>query len=334
MIILNIIIISRYLPYSPPNYSINAMIVISIYLAAGFKLIYDFVLGIIKKWQDKKQAGNLPETAKQRKAKYFSYFIISILVIIFLLSPTILIVKNYKEADWSKPIDMYLFWDDILDYLEEGSVLYVFSASENIGMFINKFERQDKNITLITHKDKEYAAENVIKDAAEGKKVYFVGTDNQFKPFFNLKQIKSYTWERMRENVVFYSYDGEKEGLNIPEISYNITKKEFEFEEKFQIEYTISNKGAEDLGITSIELLLPENLRFLNLDQESFITIEPSLYKGIYMWVKTLPVKAGSEVKLILNLQATMPGEAIVEFSITSQGSYFNAEDISIDISD
>jgi len=134
----------------------------------------------------------------------------------------------------------------------------------------------------------------------------------------------------MNEYIVFYDYAGEKKDLDIV---YELTKEDFSFGKKFEVEYRIINKNDVDLEITSIELSLTGNLNFIGVGQNGAINIEPSISRGKYMWVKTLPVAANGELNIILLLQASSPGKAEIDFKITSQDRYFEAEKLELDVS-
>jgi hypothetical protein len=317
-VILNIAIIGLYLGYCPPNYALNAMLFISIYIGAGFVFAMNKIFML---FDHKVFLGK----------RFFRYFIASALAIIIFAFPSYLLAFNYKKADLSRPMEIYNFWNEITDYVENGSVIYVSSSSENIGEFITTFEKPEKNIKIITSRDSRYNEENVRKDAAAGKKIYFVGIEKELIAVFNAKKISGYTWGRMNEYIVFYEYAGEKKNLKI---DYEISKKEFKFGEKFEVLYRVINDNNTDLEITSIELELTENLEFSGTGAGSAVNMQPSFSQGKLMWVKTFPVKASDEMDIIIILQAATPGEAEINFRVTSQDYYFESKEIDINIYD
>ncbi|MBN1298582.1 MAG: hypothetical protein JW997_02730, partial [Actinobacteria bacterium] len=319
LIIFNFIIISLYLPFCPPNYVLNTMMIISVYLAFGFLLIYDSARLIAEKRIN----------INPSKLNALKIIISSVLLVLFLISPALFAVKNYKKADFSKPLEIYVFWNEIFDQMEDNSVLYVSSSAANIGEFINKYERQDQNITIITNKDERYSVENIRKNIAEGKKLYFLGIEDKLRAEFNVEKITGYTWKRMQEYIVFYSYAGEKKDLAV---EYEILKTEIEYGKKFEVEYTIINDNDTDLEITSLELMISEGLGFIGVSQNGDIFIEPSLSQGKYMWVKTFPIRARDKINIILTFQARVPGDAKINFAVTSQNYYFKAGEIYLDI--
>ncbi len=332
LIFLNLLITILYLGWMPANYTLNTLIIISIYISYGFLFIYDRITGLFKKagYETTYTRSSLKNKGRPKRIKIFNYFVITILFIFFMASPALLAAKNYKEADRSEPLEIYNFWERIFDHAEGGSVIYVVSSSSNIGEFINIYERPDKKVTLITHKDERYTPEDVIKNLEEGKKVYFVNIEEELIAAFNVKEIFRYRWERMDEPIVFYEYGGKKKDINI---THDFEQEYFSFGEKLEIEYRIINDNDEDAEITSIELSLSDNLDFLGVDRKAAINLEPSMWQGKYMWVKTFPVRANDYINIILVLQCASPGKAEIDFRITSQDTYFETEKIEFDIS-
>jgi hypothetical protein len=335
-IILNVIIICLYLGYSPENYALNAMMFTCIYISFGFLLLFDRIAAFFKS----RSTGNttasttdLPENShgREQKKQHFKYIAFSALFLIIFMFPSYLIAVNYQRADQSKPLEVYKYWNKILDYAENNSVIYVSSSSENIGEFINTYERPEKNITIISNRDSSYNVDEVRENIAEDRKIYFVGIEEELIAAFNVKKIIGYTWDRMNEYIVFYDYAGEKMKIDVvPEIS----KKAFVFGEKFELKYRMINNNKSDIEITSLELKLPENVKFLGTDPAGTIKLEPSISQGKYMWVRTFAVGAGSEINIVVVLQAASPGEGKIDFRITSQNYYFDSEKIKISITD
>jgi len=299
----------------------------------GFLFIYDKVIASFENIKHKRVSdpGNVPKNNDPfKRINIFKYLAVVILFICFIASPIFLAAKNYKEADLSEPLEIYVFWNNIFDHIEDGSVLYVVSSSSNIGEFISIYERPEKKITYITHKDDRYNSENIYKDLEEGKKIYFVNIEEDLIADFNIKKIFSYYWERMDEDAIFYDYGGIKKDIKIVN---DFKQKDFKFGEKFRVEYRIINDNNTDAEITSIELSISDNLDLLGVDQEGTVALEPSISRGMYMWVKTFPIKANDEINIILLLQCASLGKAEIDFKITSQNIYFETEIIEMDIS-
>ena len=118
-----------------------------------------------------------------------------------------------------------------------------------------------------------------------------------------------------------------------PEIDYFLDDKEKKFGEKFQIEFTIKNSNTEPVEITSMELKLPDNVDFLEVDSAGYIDQGPGMSRGIYMWVSDdYYADANGEINLIVNLQGTRPGKGTINFRITTNDVYIEADEIEIEI--
>jgi len=176
-------------------------------------------------------------------------------------------------------------------------------------------------VTIITHKDERYTPDDVVKNLEEGRKIYFVNIE---------EELIAYRWERMDEPIVFYEYNGKKKDI---EVTHDFEQRDFSFGDKFEIEYRIINDNDGDAEITSVELSLSDNLDFLGVAPGGTINLEPSMWQGKYMWVKTFPVRARGHINIILVLQCASPGRAEIDFRITSQDTYFETEKIEFDIS-
>jgi hypothetical protein len=105
------------------------------------------------------------------------------------------------------------------------------------------------------------------------------------------------------------------------------------FGEKFRMEFTIVNKNPEPVQITSLELELPGNLVFVDVDKEGYIDQGPGLSRGMYMWVSDeYFIEANSSIDLIIYLQGIEPGTGVVDFRITTNDVYYEADGVEIKI--
>jgi len=108
---------------------------------------------------------------------------------------------------------------------------------------------------------------------------------------------------------------------------------EKKFGEKFQIEFTIENKNPEPVQISSIELDLPGNIEFIDVDPEGYIDQGPGMSRGIYMWVSDdYIVDPDSKINLIVYLQGRAPGKSVMDFRITTHDIYIEVDGIEIEI--
>jgi hypothetical protein len=273
--------------------------------------------------------------------------ILAVFLAATLIFPVLLAAGNYKSADQSKPEEIYLFWDNIFKTAETGSSIYVSSVSSNIGEYISIYEQQDKNITFISNKDARYTAENIIKDLEASKQVYLVGIEDFLIPLFNIERTGGYRWARFSENIIVYRVTGQKLQLEIaatlngraanPQSPFII-----KYGDTFTLEYKITNNNNQDIKVNSLELSIPQNLKFVETDKSgtaestgsgpAYVTDDPGISQGKYMWVKEYNVKPGASLTLKVHLQAKTPGDSVVKFSVTSQDFYMASPDVQLDI--
>jgi hypothetical protein len=325
-IIFNITVPPLYLSHANPNYMLDTMIILAVYIAFGFVSILKFSTYIF----DRTMRGK-----KILKAdRFLKYFLVSIVFIFFALQPVSLVYVNYNEADLSEADDVYKFWLEAYDNMEENSKIYIQSPSENISMFVNKYEYGDKQIQLIRHTEQAYSPDNIESDFNEGITVYFIGNDN-FLPLFEVEQIgKTYYWSRWyREYLKLYKVVGIKFFKKDINVDYNIDSHSVGFGQVFTLEYIIKNKGQETAKISSLELELPESIEFVGVDSGGYINQDPGMSRGMYMWVSDqYRVEGGSQINIKINLRGVVPGETAVKFRITTAGLYIYSEDIDIEI--
>jgi len=101
---------------------------------------------------------------------------------------------------------------------------------------------------------------------------------------------------------------------------------------QFVLEYTITNNDTQDLDITSFELEI-ENLELNDVDPSGYISQYPGKVDNTFMWVgDDYKIDAGSQIKLILKLSGSSPGDASIKLRLTAYNTYFRAEDIEINI--
>lgn len=325
-IVFNIIVPPLYLSHANPNYMLDTMIILAVYIAFGFVSILNFSTSIFDRTMSGKK--------KLKIDKFLRYFLTGVIFIFFTLQPVSLVYVNYNEADLSEPDDVYEFWLEAYDNMEENSKIYIQSPSENISMFVNKYEYGDKQIQLIRHTGQEYSSDNIEKDFKEGTTVYFIGNDN-FLPLFEVEQIgKTYYWSRWyREYLKLYKVVGIKFYKEDIEIEHNIDSYSVGFGKSFTLEYIIKSAGQETAKISSMELELPNGIEFVGVEPDGYIDHNPGISKGIYMWVSDeYRVEGGGEINIKINLRGIKPGKAVIKFRITTAGLYINSEDIEIEI--
>jgi hypothetical protein len=328
-ILLNLVIISMFINWAAQNHVIDTLIIISVYVAMGFLLIFDAVKMLFKKIHDRRSAGQDTATVSEPGSifKVFKSIIIIILLLIFLSFPVLIAFLNYERADSSEVEDIYLFWNRIFETVEDDSSIYVASLSANIGKYIDIYEKPEKNINFIQNKEPEYSVENIKKDLIDGRNVYLVNIEDFLMPLLNIEVLFDYLWPRFEEGIILYRVTGEK--LR-PDIEYNIENERVRFGDTFSIEYRIINNNDRRITVTSLELDVPDGIEFVDVPGSGGINDTPTLIQGKYLWVKDYIVDPGDELNVILDFRALKPGESAIKFRITSQDTYFEAEEVTI----
>ena len=324
LIVFNFTIIIQYLDFTNPNYVLDSMLVITIYIAFGFLFIIDSLKFIFAR---------LLAGKKQIKAdRILKYLIFSVIFLFFAFQPVSLIYANYNEVDLSEPEPVYKFWNEAINNMEDKSRVYVQAYSANIGMFVNKYEYGNKKIEFIYQGDNRYSIDNMKEDFRRNRKVYFVGNEDLITSIFKIEQIgKTYYFDWYRENLKLFKVTGFK--VNIIEINYKIGSHYKNFGEEFTLEYIIKNLNEEEIKIDSLELELPDSIEFIGVEPDGYINQGPGMSRGIYMWVSdNYKIDGESEINLKVSFKGVVPGKSVIKFRITTNNNYINCEDIEIEI--
>ena len=271
--------------------------------------------------------------AKQRvKVDIFlKYILIAAVLITSIAFPVFQSSLYFRQLDRSEPNDIYKFWKQAYENIEENSSIYTHAFSENVGMFMDRYEYPDKNIDFYYSRSPGYSQENALRDFETGKNVYFVGKEAQFKFMFNAEKTgRIFFVSRYSEFLQLYRITSIFKSL---EIDYSLDNNEKKFGEKFQIEFTIENKNPEPVQISSIELDLPGDIEFIDVDPEGYIDQGPGMSRGIYMWVSDdYIIDPDSKINLIVYLQGRSPGKSVIDFRITTHDIYIEVDEIEIEI--
>jgi len=173
--------------------------------------------------------------------------------------------------------------------------------------------------------------DDVMKDFEDGREIYFVGNQGLFKFKFNTEKIgQMFYIHRYTEFLQLYRVVNLFETLKI---YGDLDESKKAFGKKFQIEFTIENTNPEPVQITSIELELPDNIEFIDVDPEGYIGQGPGMSRGIYMWVSDdYIVEPDSKINLIVYLRGRAPGKSMIDLRITTHEVYIEADGIEIEI--
>jgi len=323
LITFNLIVPPTYITHTNPNYALDAMLVITIYIAFGFLLMLNASTFVFNRLLGGKKILKIDN--------FLKYFLIVIIFLFFAFQPVSLIYANYNRADLSEPEDVYKFWDEAFGNMEEKSKIYVRAKSTNIGMFVNRYEYGEKEIEYVYHNSLEYTVENMIESLDNNITVYFVGNSRELRSVFNTEQIgKTYYWDRYNETLKLFKVIEPIVNIEISYLSDSYTR---EFGEKFTVEYAIKNKNKGSIKISSLELELPDNIEFIEIKPGGYINQGPGVSRGMYMWVSDSYIIGGEDkINLIVELRGTRSGRSLIKFRVTTNEVYVDCDDIEIDI--
>lgn len=323
LIIFNFVVPPLYAGHALRNYLLNSMIVIAFYIAFGLLSILNGSIFLFNK--------SLRNRKILKIGRFLKYFLIAIILLFFAFLPLSFILENYHKLDRSEPSGVYKFWDEAFNNMEDNSKVYVLARAANVGMFVDTYEYSEKEIQYIYHTNPEYTVENMIEALENDIPVYFVGNSGALRSVFNTEQIgKTYYWSRYNETLKLFKVN--ESVVNI-EISYLSDSYVREFGEKFTVEYTIKNKNKGSVKISSLELELPDNIKFMEIKPGGYINQEPGVSRGMYMWVSDSYIIEGEdEINLIVELRGTSPGKSLIKFRVTTNEVYINSDDIEIEI--
>jgi len=325
-IVFNLIITTQYLDWAVENYTLNILLIMAVYIGCGFKLILLFIGNVATRIIKKKSfAIKKPEKSK---ALLLSIILPSIL---FLAFPSWMLVKNYDECNQKEPEGIYLFWNEAFENMEEGSRLYVFSPSTNIAMFVNEFEKKEKNIILTDINSDKFSVQEMVENFNAGIPVYIMGKVGFFKNIFTLEEVGApYHWERFNEDLQLYKVI---KAEPIVKIEAQVAEPEVSFGKKSTLRFIIQNNSNKRIKIDSMELELPKGLKFNSVSKEGDIKENPGISRGMYMWVRD-DYYVDAEDKLILSVRfiPERVGEFTIKFRVTTNDMYFDSKDLLIEV--
>ena len=148
-------------------------------------------------------------------------------------------------------------------------------------------------------------------------------------PLLNIEVLFDYLWPRFDEGIILYRVSGEKLS---PDIEYHIDSSQVRFGDTFRIEYNIINNNEDDIRVTSLELDVPDGIGFEGVSGDGKIKDTPSNTQGKFMWVRDYDIEGGGSTDIVLDFRALKPGLHAIRFRITSQDTYFEAEDVGIEV--
>ncbi len=320
----NFLIIMHFLPYANPNYIINILILMSLFISMGFLLLKDMLSKLIEKIKEKKKI--------HRGGVFLEHSAMILLSVFFIFLSSLLFFENFKVLDRSAPESVYLFWEDAVSTMEEGGVVYVNSPASNVGMFVVDFEQKEKNITFIDSTNQEYSVEHIMQMLSMGKPVYAMGNEVFLSGHFDLEGVTDpYYWLWYRQRLRLFQLSDKEDVIKLDALLK--TEKTIGIGQPFEIEYRIRNTSGQKVQITSLVLDIKEDIEFLDVSAKGDIRDLPGISAGKYMWVRDdYFIDGSSEISIIILLRALRPEPSRISFAATALESYYYAEDILVDI--
>jgi len=198
-------------------------------------------------------------------------------------------------------------------------------------MFVNEFEKKEKNIVLIDINSDKFSIQEMIESSKAGIPVYIMGKDDLFKNIFVLEKVGApYHWERYDEHLQLYKVVKVEP---IVELTAKAAESEIRFGKESTLIFTIRNKSTERIKIDSMELDLPKGLKFKSVSKEGDIKEDPGVSSGIYMWVgDKYYVNAKSKLMLSVKFIPERIGSFTIKFRLTTNEMYFDCKDLSIEV--
>ena len=140
LVVFNLVIITQYIGWAPENQVLDSMIIIAVFLGAGFALIFDWIKLIFNKIKNK---GKL-----LKRFQFSKYLIFILILVLFLAAPATLAYVNYSISDNSKPEDIYLFWNKIFTTVEKNSIIYAYQLRLTLALSLMITSRRRRILNL------------------------------------------------------------------------------------------------------------------------------------------------------------------------------------------
>jgi hypothetical protein len=133
-IIFNLVITTQYLNWAVLNYTLDIMLIMSIYIGFGILLFLDILNYIFER-----NIKNRQNILIKNRIKNIA---LTILILLFISQPVLLIISNYKNCDRKNPQGIYVFWNNAFNLMNKNSKLYTYTASANIDQQIRTGEKK------------------------------------------------------------------------------------------------------------------------------------------------------------------------------------------------
>jgi len=244
------------------------------------------------------------------------------------LFPLNLFASNFITMDKSNDTYEYDYWLKAVQGMKQNSIIVSNSLTAHIPVYIDQFEVH-KNIEVKTGFELEKLRQ-IIKENLGKKDIYY--TDAHLPDLSQYFDVEKYG-DRFHKKDFDESFNIYKVKGVIVDTSITASSEilEIYYSQKTMVTYDIVNNSGAVLNINSIELDLPESLKFIGMDNSSDMESPPGISKGIYMWTAgPYQVQPGSTYKVAFNVQAVVKTEGEIKFRITTGNMYVEGPSIKI----
>jgi len=264
-------------------------------------------------------------------AKKYIILRAAFLIIFFMaisVFPVNLFAANFSEMDVSKDTYVYDYWKNILDSMNENSIIISNSLTAHVPIYIDRFETK-KNIKIIRDVNTDQL-KMLVKESIGKNDIYY--TDAylpDLSQYYNVSKFaERFYQEGFEESFLIYKINSIKVDVEITAEKENY---EIGFGNKITITYLIKNNSTTILKMSSIELKLPKMLKFIEVDPGSDMKSGPGIAKGMYMWTAgPYLVEPGKQYKLSFLCRVSAKAEGEIELRITTGNIYIEGPKVKV----
>ncbi len=331
LILLNFIPILLYV--EPTDfYLVSIVIFLSVFFALGIYSIKEgsIFLGnkIIKSnLYNKIKFFNVNRSDKRKKV--LRYIFLSIFIVSISYFPINAGVSNFEAMDKSNKTQVYEFWKDVVDRIEKNSILISNSKSAHVALYISKFE-SDRNIEVLRGVN-ENKMRGIVSENIDKKNIYYDSYNlTDLSNYYVTKEISdNFFWEDYQENLQIYRIEGIIEVVKIIPEEEII---ELEYGKKTTLTYYLENNNKDlSIDINSMELRLPDLIKFVGMHPGGDMDVSPGVAQGAYMWTNgPYTIEPGERIVLTCIIQANIKTEDFIDFRVTSGNMYIEGPDVKV----
>jgi len=242
--------------------------------------------------------------------------------------PVNLFAANYRDMDRSRDTYVHDYWKGMLENMAPGSLIITNSMTSHVITYLEMFET-GKNIET-TKIDKLDAIKEIINTNIDKREIYYVDAYlPDISSYYDMEQSGDrFYQEGFRESFLVYRVKDVKVDV---EILAGADELNLKFGQKADITFYIKNNSSYRLDISSVELNLPEILKFIEMKTESDMKSPPGISRGIYMWTAgPYSIEPGGQFILSFTVQANAKAQSVIDLKITTGNMYVDGPKIKV----